>query len=166
MNYIKQKQLDSESLKDIGKDNNTNINNQISSYSQEVSNSNTEIEPMGHIRKMIAKHMIKSRDTSVHVYSSNEVDMTSLVNFRNDNKKSYDLKYDTSLTYTPFITRVVIKAINEYPLINCSIIEENICHNKNINMGIAVALPDNNLIVPVIKKSEELNFLGINKIYK
>jgi len=164
LNYVKQKkQLDSESLKDIDKDNNTNINNQISSYSQEVSNSNTEIEPMGHIRKMIAKHMIKSRDTSVHVYSSNEVDMTSIVNFRSDNKKSYDLKYDTSLTYTPFITRAVIKAINEYPLINCSIIGENISHNKNINMGIAVALPDNNLIVPVIKNSEELNFLGLTR---
>ena len=164
LNFIKQKkQLNSESLKDLGIDNGTKINNQISNYSQEVSNSNTEIEPMSHIRKMIAKHMIKSRDTSVHVYSSNEVDMTSIVNFRNDNKKSYDLKYDTSLTYTPFITRAVIKAINEYPLINCSIIGENISHNKNINMGIAVALPDNNLIVPVIKNSEELNFLGLTR---
>ncbi len=164
LNYIKQKkQLNSESFIGLGKDNNTNINSQISSYSQEVSSSNTEIEPMSHIRKMIAKHMIKSRDTSVHVYSSNEVDMTSIVNFRNDNKKNYDLKYDTSLTYTPFITRAVIKAINEYPLINCSIIGENISHNKNINMGIAVALPDNNLIVPVIKNSEELNFLGLTR---
>ena len=164
LNFIKQKkQLNSESLKDLGIDNGTKINNQISNYSQEVSNSNAEIEPMSHIRKMIAKHMIKSRDTSVHVYSSNEVDMTSIVNFRNDNKKSYDLKYDTSLTYTPFITRAVIKAINEYPLINCSIIGENISHNKNINMGIAVALPDNNLIVPVIKNSEELNFLGLTR---
>ena len=164
LNFIKQKkQLNSESLKDLGIDNGTKINNQISNYSQEVSNCNTEIEPMSHIRKMIAKHMIKSRDTSVHVYSSNEVDMTSIVNFRNDNKKSYDLKYDTSLTYTPFITRAVIKAINEYPLINCSIIGENISHNKNINMGIAVALPDNNLIVPVIKNSEELNFLGLTR---
>ena len=83
MNFIKQKkQLNSESLKDLDIDNGTKINNQISNYSQEVSNSNTEIEPMSHIRKMIAKHMIKSRDTSVHVYSSNEVDMTSIVNFR------------------------------------------------------------------------------------
>ena len=164
LSYIKQKnQQNSESVTDFSLDNKINFNNQTSNYNQEVNNSNNEIEPMSHIRKMIAKHMIKSRDTSVHVYSSNEVDMTSIVNFRNKNKKSYDLKYDTSLTFTPFITRAVIKAINEYPLINCSIIEENISHNKNINMGIAVALPDNNLIVPVIKNSEELNFLGLTR---
>ncbi len=164
LSYIKQKkQLNSESFNDFDIDNDTNVNNQIPSYNQEVSNSSNEIEPMSHIRKMIAKHMIESRDTSVHVYSSNEVDMTSIVNFRNNNKKSYDLKYDTSLTFTPFISRAVIKAINEYPLINCSIVEENINHNKNINMGIAVALPDNNLIVPVIKNSEELNFLGLTR---
>ena len=164
LNYIKQKkQSNSESSTDFGLDDDRNINNQITNYSEEVNGSSTKIEPMSHIRKMIAKHMIKSRDTSVHVYSSNEVDMTSIVNFRNNNKKSYNLKYDTSLTFTPFITKAVIKAINEYPLINCSIIGENISHNKNINMGIAVALPDNNLIVPVIKNSEELNFLGLTR---
>ena len=119
------------------------------------------LEPMSHVRKMIAKHMIQSRDTSVHVYSSNEVDMTAIVDFRNKNKDSFNSKYQTALTYTPFITDAAIKAINEFPLINCCIENENIRHNKNINMGVAVALPDNNLIVPVIKNSEELNFLGL-----
>ena len=119
------------------------------------------LEPMGHVRKMIAKHMIQSRDTSVHVYSSNEVDMTSIVDFRNKNKDTFNSKYQTALTYTPFITDAAIKAINEFPLINCCIENDNIRHNQNINMGIAVALPDNNLIVPVIKNSEELNFLGL-----
>jgi len=119
------------------------------------------LEPMSHVRKMIAKHMIQSRDTSVHVYSSNEVDMTAIVDFRNKNKDSFNSKYQTALTYTPFITDAAIKAINEFPLINCCIENENIRHNQNINMGVAVALPDNNLIVPVIKNSEELNFLGL-----
>ncbi len=119
------------------------------------------LEPMSHVRKMIAKHMIQSRDTSVHVYSSNEVDMTAIVDFRNKNKDSFNSKYQTALTYTPFITDAAIKAINEFPLINCCIENENIRHNKNINMGVAVALPDNNLIVPVIKNSEEFNFLGL-----
>ena len=119
------------------------------------------LEPMSHVRKMIAKHMIQSRDTSVHVYSSNEVDMTRIVDFRNKNKDSFNSKYQTALTYTPFITDAAIKAINEFPLINCCIENDNIRHNQNINMGVAVALPDNNLIVPVIKNSEELNFLGL-----
>ena len=120
-----------------------------------------KVEPMDHVRKMIAQHMIKSRDTSVHVYSSNEVDMTKIVEFRNNHKDVFKTKYQTPLTYTPFITDATIKAIHEFPLINCSVQEDNIKHNQNINMGIAVALPDNNLIVPVIKRSEELNFLGL-----
>jgi 2-oxoglutarate dehydrogenase E2 component (dihydrolipoamide succinyltransferase) len=120
-----------------------------------------KVEPMGHVRKMIAQHMIKSRDTSVHVYSSNEVDMTKIVEFRANYKETFKTKYQTPLTYTPFITDATIRAIHEFPLINCSIQGDNIKHNQNINMGIAVALPDNNLIVPVIKRSEELNFLGL-----
>lgn len=121
----------------------------------------SNIEPMGHMRKMIASHMQKSRDTSVHVYSTSEVDVTSIVNFRNENKKAFISKYQTSLTYTPFFIDSVIKAINEFPLINANIVDDKINHNANINIGVAVALPDNNLIVPVIKRSEEFNFLGL-----
>ena len=122
---------------------------------------NDDVVPMDHVRKMIANHMIKSRDTSVHVYSSSEVDMTAIVEYRNANKKKFNIRYQTPLTYTPFIISAVIKAIQGYPLINASILDENIKYNRNINMGVAVALEDNNLIVPVIKKSEEFNFLGI-----
>jgi 2-oxoglutarate dehydrogenase E2 component (dihydrolipoamide succinyltransferase) len=121
----------------------------------------SNIEPMGHMRKMIASHMQKSRDTSVHVYSTSEVDVTSIVNFRNKNKEAFISKYQTSLTYTPFFIDSVIKAINEFPLINANIVDDKINHNANINIGVAVALPDNNLIVPVIKRSEEFNFLGL-----
>ena len=142
------------------------ISNNIDLDTQEINKPDNLVfdgkeENMGHIRKMIAAHMIKSRDTSVHVYSSNEVDMTTIVNYRQSNKKSFSDKYNTTLTYTPFILDAVIKAIHDFPMINASINGENIRYNQNVNMGVAVALPDDNLIVPVIKKSEELNFLGL-----
>jgi len=120
-----------------------------------------KVEPMGHVRKMIATHMKKSRDTSVHVYSTSEVDMTGVVQFRNSNKGSFNEKYQTPLTYTPFIIDAVIKAVHEFPLMNACLDGENIKHNQNISVGVAVALPDDNLIVPVIKRAEELNFLGL-----
>ncbi len=122
---------------------------------------NNKLEPMGHVRLMIAEHMKKSRDTSVHVYSTSEVDITNIVNYRSANKGKYLEKYQTNLTYTPFFIDAVIKSIQRFPLINASIDGNNIINNLNINIGVAVALPDDNLIVPVIKKSEELNFLGV-----
>ena len=122
---------------------------------------NNKIEPMDHVRKVIAQHMVKSRETSVHVYSSLEVDMTDIVKYKNQNKEQFNEKYNTPLTYTPFIIDASIKAVQEYPLMNAYIDGDNIQHNQNINIGVAVALPNNNLIVPVISRSEELNFLGI-----
>jgi len=121
------------------------------------------LEPMDHVRKVIAKHMIASRDTSVHVYSTSEVDMTEIVSIRNKQKEAFTNKYQTPLTYTPFIIDAVIKSIHEFPLINTCLENDNIKYNQNINIGVAVALPDDNLIVPVIKRSEELNFLGLTR---
>ncbi len=120
-----------------------------------------KVEPMDHVRKVIAKHMKLSRETSVHVYSTSEVDMTNIVTYRNAHKSSFEEKYKTPLTYTPFIIDAAIRAIQEFPLMNAFVEDENIKFNQNINVGVAVALPDDNLIVPVIKRSEELNFLGI-----
>ena len=122
-----------------------------------------KLEPMGHVRLMIAEHMKKSRDTSVHVYSTSEVDITNIINYRNANKDNYLNRYQTNLTYTPFFINAVIKSIQDFPLINASTDGKNIVNNLNINIGIAVALSDDNLIVPVIKKSEELNFLGVTR---
>ena len=146
--------------------NNSNIDNSeslplFSDNDLEKSSLSNDVEPMGHVRLMIADHMKKSRDTSVHVYSTSEVDITDIVNFRNANKKYYHEKYQTNLTYTPFFINAVIKSIQDFPLINARVQDKNIVNNLNINIGMAVALPDDNLIVPVIKKSEELNFLGI-----
>jgi len=123
-----------------------------------------KLEPLDHVRKVIAKHMIASRDTSVHVYSTSEVDMTEIVAIRNKQKESFKKKYKTPLTYTPFIIDAVIKSIHEFPLINTCLENDNIKYNQNINIGVAVALPDDNLIVPVIKRSEELNFLGLARM--
>ena len=128
---------------------------------ESIASLDNKVEPMGHIRKVIAEHMVKSRETSVHVYSSLEVDMTNIVEYRNKFKKVFNEKYNTQLTYTPFIIDASIRAIEEYPLMNANIDGDNIQHNQNINIGVAVALPDNNLIVPVMSRSEELNFLGI-----
>ena len=139
------------------------INNKEDSTIDEASSINLEnkIEPMGHVRKMIADHMVKSRETSVHVYSTSEIDVTNIVNYRNSSKEAFSSRYQTNLTYTPFFIDAVVRAIHDFPLINASVQGDNIQHNQNINIGVAVALDDNNLIVPVIKRTEELNFLGI-----
>jgi len=121
------------------------------------------IEEMDRVRIKIAEHMVNSKNISAHVYTTSEVDVTNIVNIRNNKKDEFLNKNSIKLTYTPIIVSACIKAIQEYPLINASIKGTNIVHHQNINMGIAVALPDNNLIVPVIKESEEKNFLGLSR---
>ena len=118
---------------------------------------------MGRIRKKIAQHMLASQQISPHVYSTIEVDVTSLVNYRCENKDAFFDKYGVKLTYTPMILDACIKGIQEFPLMNASIDGDNIIHHQKINMGVAVALPDNNLIVPAIKSAEEKNFLGLTR---
>lgn len=121
------------------------------------------IEQMDRVRIKIAEHMVNSKNVSAHVYTTSEVDVTNIVNMRNHKKDAFLNKNSIKLTYTPIIVSACIKAIQEYPLMNASINGTNIVHHQNINMGIAVALPDNNLIVPVIKAAEEKNFLGISR---
>ena len=126
-------------------------------------NLKNDIEKMDRVRLKIGEHMINSVKTSPHVYSTTEVDMTSIVEMTSKNKSLFSEKYDLKLTYTPFILSACIKAIQDFPLINAMIDGENIIHQKNINLGIAVALNDGNLIVPALKKSEEKNFLGLTR---
>ncbi len=121
------------------------------------------IEEMDRVRIKIAEHMVNSKNVSAHVYTTSEVDVTNIVNIRNNKKDAFLNKNNIKLTYTPIIVSACIKAIQEYPIINASIDGTNIVHHENINMGIAVALPNNNLIVPVIKASEEKNFLGLSR---
>ena len=120
-----------------------------------------EIEPMSRMRKRIAEHMVKSVQTSPHVYTTVEADVTNLVHIRAEHKESFKSKAGVNLTYTPMLLDACIRVIQEFPLMNASLDGDNIVHHRNINMGVAVSLPDDNLIVPVIHSSEEKNFLGL-----
>ena len=112
------------------------------------------------MRKRIADHMRTSLDTAAHVYVMTEVDMTDIVNYVVENENSFFDKETFKLTYTPFIVNAVVKAINQFPLMNSSIEGNEIIHKKNINIGLAVSL-DGGLMVPVIENCEEVNFLGL-----
>jgi 2-oxoglutarate dehydrogenase E2 component (dihydrolipoamide succinyltransferase) len=120
-----------------------------------------EIEPMSRMRKRIAEHMVQSVQTSPHVYTTVEADVTNLVHIRAEHKESFKSKAGVNLTYTPMLLDTCIRVIQEFPLMNASLDGDNIVHHRNINMGVAVSLPDDNLIVPVIHSSEEKNFLGL-----
>ena len=118
------------------------------------------IEEMKYMRKKIADHMRSSLDTAAHVYVMTEVDMTRIVDYVTAKEESFSSGEGFSLTYTPFIVTAVVKAIQRFPLMNCSLEGGDIIHKKNINIGIAVSIEDG-LVVPVIEKCEEANFLGL-----
>jgi 2-oxoglutarate dehydrogenase E2 component (dihydrolipoamide succinyltransferase) len=126
-------------------------------------NSEDEIIPMDTTRKRIMEHMIKSRDTSVHVTSVTEVDMSKLYNFLKQNKKRFAEEENVKFTYLTFISHAVINAIKEFPLINSQIDGEKIVIKKHVNLGIAVAVEPNGLIVPNIKNAENLSARGLAK---
>ena len=113
------------------------------------------IVEMDRMRKMIADHMVYSKQTSPHVTSFIEVDVTNLVNWRNKNKDSFAEKHAEKLTFTPIFVDAVAKAIVEFPMINVSVDEKNIIVHSDINIGMATALPSGNLIVPVVKNANE-----------
>ena len=119
-----------------------------------------ELVPMTKMRSIIAQRMVESKRTSPHVHTVFKVDMTRIVKIREKEKSKYEQRNGVKLTYMPFITRAAIAALRKHPIVNGSIEGEAIRYNKNINIGIAVAL-DWGLIVPVIKQTEEKNFLGI-----
>ena len=119
-----------------------------------------ELVPMSKMRSIIAKRMVESKQTSPHVHTVFKVDMTRIVRLREKEKSKYEQRNGVKLTYMPFITRAAIVALRKHPIVNAFIEGDGIRYNKNINIGIAVAL-EWGLIVPVIKQAEEKNFLGI-----
>ncbi|HXS12852.1 MAG TPA: 2-oxoglutarate dehydrogenase, E2 component, dihydrolipoamide succinyltransferase [Acidobacteriaceae bacterium] len=119
-----------------------------------------ELVPMSKMRAIIAKRMVESKQTSAHVHTVFKVDMTRIVKLREKEKNKYEQRNGVKLTYMPFITRAAIHALRKHPIVNASAQGEAILYNKNINIGIAVAL-EWGLIVPVIKQAEEKSFLGI-----
>lgn len=121
------------------------------------------IVEMDRMRKMIANHMVYSKQTSPHVTSYIEVDVTNLVNWRNENKDKFQEKHNEKLTFTPIFIDAVAKAIEDFPLINVSVDEKNIIVHKDINIGMATALPSGNLIVSVVKNANEKSVIEIAK---
>lgn len=123
-----------------------------------------EIVKMDRMRKMIAKHMVESKQTSAHVTTFAEVDVTNMVNWRNANKNEFQKKTGVKLTFTPLFVEAIIKAMLEYPMMNSSVVGDEIHIKKDINFGIAVALGsggEGGLIVPVMKKAQQKNLVGL-----
>jgi 2-oxoglutarate dehydrogenase E2 component (dihydrolipoamide succinyltransferase) len=114
-----------------------------------------KIIEMDRMRQMIADHMVYSKHTSPHVTAYVEADLTGLVNWRNANKEEFHTKYGEKLTFTPLFVEAVAKAIQDFPMINVSVDNENIIVKENINIGMATALPNGNLIVPVVKNADK-----------
>ena len=122
-----------------------------------------EIIEMDRMRKLIADHMVNSVQTSPHVTSFVEADMTKVVLWRNKVKKSFQEKHGEKITFTPIIMEAIVKAIQDFPMINVSVDGSNIIKHGNINVGMAAALPSGNLFVPVVKNADQLSLLGLTK---
>lgn len=122
-----------------------------------------EIIEMDRMRKLIADHMVMSKSTSPHVTSFVEADVTNLVRWRDKVKHAFEKREGEKITFTPIFIEAVARAIKDFPMINISIDGDKIYRHKNINIGMATALPTGNLIVPVIKNADQLNLSGITK---
>lgn len=124
---------------------------------------NVEIVEMDRMRKLIAEHMVRSKATSPHVTSFTEADVTNLVRWRDKSKGAFEKKYGEKITFTPIFIEAIVKSISKYPMINSSLDGDRIIIKKDINIGMAAALPSGNLIVPVIKNADTKNLIGLAK---
>ena len=136
----------------------TTHNTQLTTYS-----GNVEIIEMDRMRKLIADHMVMSKHTSPHVTSFVEADVTNMVLWRNKVKNDFEKREKEKITFTPLFIEAIVRAIKDYPMINCSLDGTKILLKKNINIGMATALPSGNLIVPVIKNADRMNLVGLTK---
>lgn len=126
--------------------------------------SGDEVIEMSRMGKLIAEHMVNSKHTSPHVQSFTEVDVTRIWNWRNKVKKAFEISEGEKFTFTPIFMEAVAKALIAYPMMNISVNGTTIIKKKNINIGMATALPDGNLIVPVIKNADQLSLRGMTKV--
>ena len=136
----------------------TNNQQQITTYT-----GNIEIIEMDRMRRLIADHMVRSKQTSPHVTSFTEADVTTIVQWRDKVKKEFEKREGTKITFTPLFIEAIVRCIKKFPLINCSLDGNNIIIKKDINIGMATALQSGNLIVPVIKNADQLNLVGLAK---
>lgn len=140
------------------------IQNTITYNSPQIDSSgNVEIIEMDRMRKLIAEHMVMSKHVSPHVTSFVECDVTHLVLWREKIKKSFEAKYGEKITFTPIFIEAVGRAIKDFPMINVSVRGTDIIRYKDVNIGMAAALPSGNLIVPVIKNADTLNLIGLTQ---
>ncbi len=137
----------------------------VSKQPEPVASGEDEIIEMSRMGKMIAHHMVDSVQKSAHVQSFIEVDVTNIWNWRNKHKAEFQKKEGEKLTFTPIFMEAVAKAIRDFPMVNISVNEDatKVIKKKNINLGMAAALPDGNLIVPVIRNADRLNLVGMAK---
>jgi len=124
---------------------------------------NVEIIEMDRMRKLIAEHMVRSKHTSAHVTSFTEADVTNIVMWREKVKKEFEKREGTKITFTPLFIETVVHCIKKFPLINSSVEGDRILVKRDINIGMATALPNGNLIVPIIKNADQLNLVGLTK---
>ena len=124
---------------------------------------NVEIIEMDRMRKLIADHMVMSKHTSPHVTSFVEADVTEMVKWRDKVKKEFEKREGEKITFTPLFIEAVVRAIKDYPMVNISVSGTQIIRKKDINIGMAAALPSGNLIVPVIKNADQKNLVGLTK---
>ncbi|WP_396601697.1 dihydrolipoamide acetyltransferase family protein [Algibacter sp. R77976] len=128
-----------------------------------ISSGDDEIIEMTRMGKLVANHMVDSIQTSAHVQSFIEADVTNVWNWRKKVKDGFMKREGENLTFTPIFMEVIAKALRDYPMMNISLQGDTIVKKKNINLGMAAALPDGNLIVPVIKNADQLNLVGMTK---
>ncbi|MGB3617583.1 MAG: dihydrolipoamide acetyltransferase family protein [Catalinimonas sp.] len=132
-------------------------------HAAHLADGDTEIVEMDRMRRMIADRMVESKRVSPHVTSFVEADVTNLVRWRNRHKETFKAREGESLTFTPLFVEAIVRAIQEFPLINVSVDGTRIVRKKSINVGVAVALPSGNLIVPVIHNADQYNLTGLAK---
>ncbi|MFO7669771.1 MAG: dihydrolipoamide acetyltransferase family protein [Bacteroidales bacterium] len=136
---------------------------QVEASAPVKSDQQDEVIEMSRLRKLIAEHMVKSKQVSAHVTNMIEVDVTNVVNWRTRIKDDFQRKEGVKLTYLPVFLEATVKALRDFPHINSSVAGDKIIVKKRINLGVAVSLPGNNLIVPNIKDADSLNLTGITK---
>ncbi|MBL7735989.1 MAG: 2-oxo acid dehydrogenase subunit E2 [Chitinophagaceae bacterium] len=134
-----------------------------SSFDAQRYSGNVEVIEMDRMRKLIAKHMVDSKRTSPHVTSFSEADVTNMVLWREKVKKGFEKRENEKITFTPLFIEAIVKCLKKYPWLNSSIDGDKLIVKKDINIGMATALPSGNLIVPVVKNADQLNLVGLAK---
>jgi len=149
INKVEQREAERESV---------SAGSQLTTYT-----GNVEIIEMDRMRKLIADHMVRSKHTSPHVTSFAEADVTNMVLWRDRIKKEFEKREGEKITFTPLFIEAIVKCIKKYPWLNSSIDGDKLIVKKDINIGMATALPSGNLIVPVIRNADQLNLVGLTK---